>query len=300
MRRTLKFDGLVYARSSVKDSGPPGEAEILELNPSRRELILRETEWPDLFPGTLNLKVDAASVTALCEIEPSFTEPPVTYPEKYASIPTKRGGYCYYRGRVKTQDNKRADVLVRRCVNPHKDVVEILAPMKLRDALGVADGNTLNVRVRGNVTEEAVAEEKKPYAGPYIYDTDGKHVRIEGANQGTHAFLICSGPSFQTIDRGPLKFCWTLTTNNAAKACMPKFRPSAMICVDGADKFLYTVWQDPTVLKFVPKSHPDKWLWNSDLNAPVGKRVRDCPSVYCWDRVNGFDASRFLTERGCN
>ena len=285
------FDGSVYSRSSRKDSGPPGEIEVLALNPQRRELILTQTGWAELVPGTLNLKIEDTALVPLDTIRPAFDEPPVTYPEKYAHIPEKRGGYVYYRARFKTADGKRARGLIRRCKNPLKGCVEAIAPVHLRDTLGVSDHDNVNVRVTGGIMRPA---------DQFFFDHKGGHVGIESAYPGAHAFLICSGPSFNALDKAPLQFAYTMCVNNSAKACMPHFRPNLWTCMDSADKFLYTLWQDPTTTKLVPTSHRKKELWNSDRNAPVGRKVYKCPSVFYYERNNCFNVDTFLSEPTIN
>ncbi len=288
MRRTLKFDGTVYSRSSARSKGPPGEAEILALNPARRDLILQKTEWSELFPGTLNLKVDRAVVKDLCKLRGKFREDPVTYPDKYASIPIKRGGYHYYSARLKLEDGRKQPVLLRRCENPHKDVVEVLAPVGLRDTLGIVDGQSVNIRLRAPVIA----------ADHWFTRADGTPANVEGLYQGGHAFLIASGPSFKDVNRGPLKYCFTMGMNNSPKAMMPKFRPNLWTCVDGADKFLHTLWRDPAVTCIVPDTHVKKALWDSDKKAPAGVSVKDCPGVLFFERTSGFDAATWLTSPG--
>jgi len=288
VRRTLKFDGTAYSRSSTKETGPPGEAEILTLNPQREQLLLEKTGWADVFPGTLNVKVSKSTVQDLCKLKSAFFEPPVVYPPKYAGIPAKRGGYHYYNARVKVADGRKLPVLVRRCENPHKDVVEILADVGLRDTLGITDGQAVNIRLRAPV----VAGDR------YFYRADGTAANVEGLYQGGHAFLIASGPSFKYVNRGPLKYCFTMGMNNSPKAMMPKFRPNLWTCVDGADKFLHTLWRDPAVCCVVPDSHVKKALWDSDRKEPVGLAVKDCPNVLFFNRTSGFNAETWLTEPG--
>ena len=294
MRHVLKFDGLVYSRSSKKPGhGPPGETELLELNPGRRELILEKTGWDKLQPGTLNVHVENRHVRALEDIKPVFDEPPIKYPEQYANIPVKRGGYRYYKCRLKAANGKKVRGLVRCAKKPLKGTLEIVAQDCLRDVLSLSDGNQVNIRISGRLNGQ-----QHDYA--YFCDADGKSVALDGLFQDAHVFLVCSGPSFRKIDRGPLRFVYTMALNNGVKGCMPKFRPNLWLCVDGADKFLHTIWQDPHILKLAPNTHVKKWLCNNDAKAPAGLRVRDCPNVVFWERISGFNPRRFLTERGAS
>lgn len=124
--------------------GPPGEAEVLALNPTRRDRILQATGWKDLFPGTLNLKVTEDSVHRLLLCPPVIRErgADVVYPPQYAHIPELRAGYLYFRARIKNGD-RVSSVLVRRACNPLRTRIEAFSELKLRDALGVSDGDSV-------------------------------------------------------------------------------------------------------------------------------------------------------------
>ena len=94
----MKFHGAVQFRSSIQPGiGPPGESEVLALNPQRSESILKATGWDRLEPGSLNLTVEAAIVIALLKFEPTLVEDAATvrYPEGYRHIPQMRKAYYY-------------------------------------------------------------------------------------------------------------------------------------------------------------------------------------------------------------
>ena len=124
--------------------GPPGEAEVLALNPARRTKILQATGWKDLFPGTLNLKVSGDSVHRLLLCTPVIRErgDEVAYPPKYTHIPKLRVGYLYFRARIKNGD-RISPVLVRRACNPLPTRIEAFSELKLRDTLGVSDDDSV-------------------------------------------------------------------------------------------------------------------------------------------------------------
>ena len=300
--KRVKCNGRVKGRSSDGKKGPPGEAEILKLNPQRRELILAKTKWDDLFPGTLNVKVDPEHVRALSHMAPHFEEEPVKYPIEYAKIPIRRGGYEYFKARLRftNPDGKqKVDVLVRRCRKKQlKDILEVVAPMSLKEGLRIANEDEISLSIRGGV--------RLPPEGPWqcFFTADGVHMPIEGAFQGAHAFFIGSGPSFALVPpeiKRQLGMCFTAMVNNGPRAAMPEFRPSLWTCMDGADKFLHTTWEDPRILKLVPKCHAkDKHLWDSDTDAPRGLKVTDCPNVFFYNRNNEFDADLFLAEHSVN
>lgn len=140
-----KFPGTVESRSSSAPvAGPPGEAEVLALNPTRRDRILQATGWKDLFPGTLNLKVTEDSVHRLLLCTPVVRErgDDAVYPPQYAHILKFRVGYLYFRARIKNGD-RILSVLIRRACNPLPTRIEVFSELKLRDALAVSDGDSV-------------------------------------------------------------------------------------------------------------------------------------------------------------
>ncbi len=141
----IAFQAIVESRSSTAPSvGPPGEAEVLALNPHRRDRILRATGWKELFPGTLNLEVteDCVHRLLLCTARIRERAEEVRYPEQYAPIPRLRVGYLYYSARIKNGD-KAASVLIRRACNPLKTRLEAFSEAKLRESLGLSDGDSV-------------------------------------------------------------------------------------------------------------------------------------------------------------
>lgn len=72
--------------------GPPGETEILRLNPQRESMIRTVTGWETLAPGSLNLVVDDSVVERLGEYKPKFEESAsgIVYPSPYEGIPKLR------------------------------------------------------------------------------------------------------------------------------------------------------------------------------------------------------------------
>jgi len=289
------FEGTVYSRSSKPNaSGPPGELEIGKLNPERENRIRQQSGWKEVEPGTLNLRVDNHDIHMLATLQPKFSEFAPRYPDEYASIPKKRIGYWYYDAEITSRKGKEFKtpkrVLLRRAINPCKGVIEVIAPVNIRKKWHIKDGDKLAIKAH------TFAENCDS-----TFTTKGnKPANIVGQYHGATAFLIMNGPSLKTIDRGPLKFVHTMCVNNGPKALMPKLRPNFWTCVDGADKFLYTIWNDPTITKFAPTSARQKPLWNSDLDMPAGVTVDQCPNVIYYDRNTHFKPDEFLTEASVN
>ena len=297
MKKQFTFTGVVYSRSSKKSGGVPSERDILELNPERLKMLTSTCKWKDVYAGTLNIKIPEAELLKLSVVKPKLQESGVIYPEEYKHLPLKREPYLYYRAKIYNKDKKKVKCIVRRATNPVKNCLEVFYKSSIRKKLDLKDGDEVRIDVWG---QEKDKETVQPISHSYLRNIYNEPVRMENLYNGGHAFLICSGTSFLKLDKDLLKFCFTMTVNNATKACMPHFRPNAWTCVDGADKFLYTAWQDPNIMKLVPESHRNKWLWNSDLKKPVGKQVVDCPNVMFWQRNNVFNIDNFLTEPSIN
>lgn len=138
----MKFKAEISSRSSLHQSGPPSETEILRLNPQRREMILNETGWEELYEGTLNLEIHKDVVNQLRKRKPTIRETgsSVTYPSKFQHIPKIRKVYLYFRGTI-SKGNHSEDVLFRTAINPLLNRIEAFAPMRLRDALNLEDGD---------------------------------------------------------------------------------------------------------------------------------------------------------------
>tara|TARA_R110001583_G_scaffold194100_1_gene364277 strand:+ start:13889 stop:14323 length:435 start_codon:yes stop_codon:yes gene_type:complete len=144
----MKLIGKVLSRtmgvSPVK--GAPSETEILQLNPNRKSLLLSNTSWLEIAPGTLNLEVSAMDYSLLEDSSVSFKESgnEVIYPNGWTHIPKERSEYRYYKAKISTEV-----VLIRCAKNPHnKRVIEIIAEYNLRNKLDLSDGDKVTVELR--------------------------------------------------------------------------------------------------------------------------------------------------------
>lgn len=141
----MKFKAIISSRSSSRASGPPGETEILNLNPQRREMILAKTGWEKLVEGTLNLEVHKDMVSQLLTKKPTIREPgnSVIYPSKFQYIPTIRKDYLYFKGTI-SKSNHSEGVLFRTARDPLPNRLEAFAPVRLRESLSIADGDQVD------------------------------------------------------------------------------------------------------------------------------------------------------------
>lgn len=129
---------------------------------------------------------------------------------------------------------------------------------------------------------------------PMFFTQDNHPLFIGDMYRGRSAFLICGGPSFGELDHAPLRAPGVLTMglNNSVRT----FRPNLWCSVDSPDHWIRSVWLDPTIQKFVPVSHAEKRIFNSDTWQFMRLRVGDCPNVVYYRRNEKFQASQFLWE----
>jgi hypothetical protein len=144
----MVFQGKVSFRSSISrnSGGPPGEAQVLALNPHRRETILQITGWAQLEAGSLNIEVIGGVVDSLMNCKPILTEPgeSIKYPPPYENIPKLRGEYYYFTA-IASANGITREVLVRRAKNPVPGRLELFAAISLKKDLAVGSGDIVFV-----------------------------------------------------------------------------------------------------------------------------------------------------------
>lgn len=139
---------------------------------------------------------------------------------------------------------------------------------------------------------------------PYFFNYEGATLALDGIYRGASAFLIGGGPSLLKEDYKKLEKPGVLTLgmNNSAKL----IRPTMWTCVDDPSRFLYSIWRDPRIMKFVPQASFSKDLWKStnvdgnQLWEPATVKVGECPNVVGYRRNEKFHAARFFTENTIN
>ena len=145
---------------------------------------------------------------------------------------------------------------------------------------------------------------------PFFFTYEGANVSLDGLYRGSAAFLVGGGPSLLKEKYHALCSPGILTfgMNNSAKL----IRPNLWSCVDDPSRFLYSIWKDPRIMKFIPQATFNKCLWKSTLingeqkweiaKKDNGKEehVGDCPNVIGFRRNEKFHAPRFFTENTIN
>ena len=145
---------------------------------------------------------------------------------------------------------------------------------------------------------------------PFFFSYEGVTIPLEGMYRGSSAFMVGGGPSLlkEKYEKLYLPGVLTFGMNNSAKL----IRPNMWSCVDDPCRFLYSVWKDPQIMKFVPQTSFGKQIWKSTVikgkqmwevaKKPDGhdERVGDCPNVIGYRRNEKFHAARFFTENTIN
>jgi len=129
---------------------------------------------------------------------------------------------------------------------------------------------------------------------PLLFTADQHPLWLGDMYRGCSAFLIAGGPSFREIDSAQLRQPGILTigVNNSAK----NFRPNLWIGADPTDRFLRSIWLDPTIMKFTPIINSRGGIFNSDTWKFTGLTAADCPNVVYYKRNQTFVPKQFLFE----
>jgi hypothetical protein len=119
---------------------------------------------------------------------------------------------------------------------------------------------------------------------------------LRGLWHGCAAFYVCGGPSLKKLDLGFLRErgIVSLGINNVGGYAPVR----AWTFSDPASKFHHGIFFDPSIIKFVPRP---KLSERVRAKLPDGSfqwtpyEVRDCPSVFAYDRYTKWRAEDFLT-----
>lgn len=145
----MEFTGIVKSRSTSQREGPPGESEILMMNPGRERLLKGYTGWDKVFPGSLNLKIDPIIFKFLSRLIPAVIEPgsSIIYPQEYKCIPLLRVAYLYFNAVIK-HNNQVLQVLIRIPYVPaSENYIEVFAAISLRETLGLNDDDIVTCNI---------------------------------------------------------------------------------------------------------------------------------------------------------
>lgn len=119
--------------------------------------------------------------------------------------------------------------------------------------------------------------------------------------RGAPVFLVCGGPSLNTLDLSLLErrgVVVAAVNQSAATHVRPRF----WICGDPPRKFHPAIWQDPGIIKFSRRDEsrtPITLDWGPGDGGgwqvkQAGRMARHFPNVWFWERGYGFEPHDFL------
>jgi hypothetical protein len=135
---------------------------------------------------------------------------------------------------------------------------------------------------------------------PMFFTRFGAEINLVGQYHGSSIFMICNGPSLASgkYDLSLLKRPGIVTygMNNGARTIRPNF----WTCVDDPQRFIKSIWLDPTITKVVPFTFAEKPIFDNSQWQVANVRVQDCPNMVYFRRNEKFVANRFLKELTVN
>lgn len=129
-------------------------------------------------------------------------------------------------------------------------------------------------------------------------DINKNEIPIAGLFKGASCFVTLSGPSLKTINLDLLKQPGIITygVNNSPKV----IRPNLWSCVDDPEKFMISVWRDPTITKIIPYWKHKKKVFDNTKWEYSEKLAGDYPNVVYYHRNEHFVPEIFLSEPTIN
>lgn len=133
---------------------------------------------------------------------------------------------------------------------------------------------------------------------PMFFRENGMNVDLVDLYRGQSLFLVLNGASLATFDWSQLQQPGILTfgINNGAH----NFRPNLWTSVDDPSRFMASIWKDPTMTKFIPMSHFQKPIWDTERNDFSKTLVREFPNVVGYRRNEAFVPEKWLLEDTIN
>lgn len=111
--------------------------------------------------------------------------------------------------------------------------------------------------------------------------------------EGCTVFLVCGGPSLSSMDLSPLgeRGVVTMALNNAWLVV----RPNLWMCVDSPGRFSHVGWEDPAVIKMVPRGYARSRYRVMGEGGRDGEKeeVWRLPGVFLYGRREGHEMVSF-------
>ena len=161
--------------------------------------------------------------------------------------------------------------------------------------------NKKRYKARQNITEVGKHDPASIEPGPITDRTGRRPVAVGNLYYGASMFLILNGPSFGKLNHSMLDRRGILSMGVNNGACT--YRPNLWIHGDPAQKFHWSIWSDPAILKFTPYHERKRMVRTASENGtpkPGDEQVWYQPGVLCYKRRRKFDPADFLTGDFCN
>jgi hypothetical protein len=181
-----------------------------------------------------------------------------------------------------------------------RPVISNCGPKVLQKALHEKFGDIIPEVVVPNRTGKVIPAPKKSGSVKF-QNCMGNPVDLWGQFHGLPVFLILSGPSLNTMKLSEIRRvkAQSFGVNNSWGVFEPDFWTHA----DGPDKFLYSKWKDPNIMKFCPSPMKNRNLRTKSRDGifmPSEDKPRDCPNTVFYPRNLEFDHVGFLSEDTVN
>ncbi|HOK96641.1 MAG TPA: hypothetical protein PK052_06880 [Anaerohalosphaeraceae bacterium] len=123
---------------------------------------------------------------------------------------------------------------------------------------------------------------------------DGSMVDLIDLFRGQSAFLCCGGPSFAAVDKSQLALpgILTMAVNNTAHL----FRPNLWTAQDPPYRFMWTIWEDPRIMKFTLWDYRRDRYWLPRENRFSDRTLEQCPNLFFHKRKSDLVAASWLDE----
>ena len=133
-----------------------------------------------------------------------------------------------------------------------------------------------------------------------IWVRDKKGISWDNHYKGSKIFLVCGGPSLNSIDLSLMdnRGVMSMAMNNS----WLKVKPTFWIGFDVPGRFHYERWMDPSILKFVPWHLRDKNLYKRVEGELVKTEQSPLDAPNCWFLSNTatFNEDTWFTEKDAN
>lgn len=136
-----------------------------------------------------------------------------------------------------------------------------------------------------------------------FYTAVRESVSLDGWYKGGACFLVCGGPSLLGMNLALLQtpgvVTWAMNNAWSALDALPgRPRPRLWSCIDPIERFCWRGMVDPSIVKVLPLQLAPQRL--RFLDGTVWRqsrlRVRDCPSVWYYQRNCRFNPADFFAQ----